>query len=323
MTVASSNGGSPVAATPAPTSPSAPTSTQSASTDAPPAVPSFKGTKHRVKIGGEEKEVDYDDLVTDYQTRQAADVKFREAARLMKEAGATKAEIEAFKKNPIAALKEAGANPAQIRQFAEEYLLEHLEYEQLDPAERKAREAEARAKKAEEEASKYKKAEEERTRAAREYQAAKEIDEEIGSALKAMGRKPTPRLIARVAESLIADFEAKMARASTQYGDELPDDILDRLERMPASEAVKRVQQEYAQDIAEYLSSLPVSEIRKVLPKEILDGLRKADIDDVLSQDPVGSRKPRNQEAAPAKREKVKRMSSDSFFKKLDQKWGT
>jgi len=79
--------------------PASSTPASEARSDAP-AVPSFKGTKHRVKIGGEEREVDYDELVTDYQTRQAADVKFRDAARLMKEAGATKAQIEAFTQTP-------------------------------------------------------------------------------------------------------------------------------------------------------------------------------------------------------------------------------
>ena len=314
------------AGAPTPTPSQAPASspgvTAAAPTGAPTEVPSYKGTKHRVKIGGQEKEIDYDDLVTDYQTRQSADAKFREAAKVMREAGATKAEIAAFKKNPIAALKEAGANPTQIRQFAEDYLLDHLEYEQLDPAERRAREAEDRAKKAEDETGKFKKSQEAQLRAQRETKAVQEIDDEIGEALKALGRKPTPRLIARVAEQLIADFEAKLAPLSAEYGDDVPDDVMERMGRMPAGDAVKRVQQEYVQDIVEFLGSMSAAEARKILPKNFLDGLRQADVDDVLSQDPVGSRKPRNTEAAPARREKSKRMSSDSFFKNLDKKWG-
>ena len=301
----------------------APSTVSPQETPAAEATPSFKGTKHRVKIGGEEREVDYDELVTDYQTRQAADAKFRDAARLMKEAGATKAEIEAFKKNPIAALKDAGADAAQIRAFAEQYLLEHIEYESLDPAERRAREAEEKAKRLEADLEKTKRAEKEQRRQQEEAKAVQEIDDEIGQALKAMGRKPTPRLIARVAESLIADYEAKLEPLHRQYGDEIPDDVLGRLSRMPADAAVKRVQQEYMQDIAEFLGSLSIEDAKKYLPKQMLDGLRQAEVNAVLSQDPTGSRKPRNTDAAPRKSEKVKRMSSDSFFKNMDKKWGT
>jgi hypothetical protein len=83
-----------------------------------------------------------------------------------------------------------------------------------------------------------------------------------------------------------------------------------------------QMQQEYVQDIVDFLGSMPASEVRKVLPREILDGLRKADVDDVLSQDPVGSRKPRTNDAPAPKREKAKRMTSDNFFKNLDKKWG-
>ncbi len=45
---------------------------QQAATNLKEEVPTYKGTKHRVKLEGEEREVDYDDLVKGYQVGQVS-----------------------------------------------------------------------------------------------------------------------------------------------------------------------------------------------------------------------------------------------------------
>lgn len=284
-----------------------------------PETPNFKGTKHRVKIDQEEREVDYDELISDYQTKQASNRRFQQAAEMMKELGATKAEIDAFKKDPVEALRRAGVNP---RDWAEKLLLEEIEYEQMSPAEKRAIAAEQKAKELEEKLSAREKAEKQQAARQAEAKAVQEIDQEIGAALKELGRRPTPRLVARIAESLIADFEASLEPLRARFGDNVPDEAFGSVKRMSAGDAVKRVQQEYAKDIAEYLGSLGIEEARKILPKELLDGLRQHEVDAVLSQDPMRSRKTAPTESPRVKREKAKRMSSDDFFKLKEKKWG-
>lgn len=277
--------------------------------------PDYRKIKHKVKLDEAEEEIEYDELVRGYQKAKVSGKRFQEAQSKF-------AQIEAFQKNPIKALKESGVDQATIRKFAEEYLLDHIEFESLSPEQKRAFQAEQEAKKYKDELDRSKKAEQDRETKAREAMAAKEIDEEIGAALKAMGRKPTPRLIARVAETLIADHERQLAALQAEFGEQLPDDAYARLKRMPADRAVSRVHTEYVSDVVEYLCSLPIAEARKLLPKDFLDGLREADVSQILSQDPTGSRKPRSGEPAKQK-EKVKRMTSDEFFKQKEKQWGT
>lgn len=278
------------------------------------APPDFRKLKHKVRVEDKDDEVDYDELVRGYQKARASDQRFQTAKQMMRE-------VEAFKKDPFAALKSAGVDKAQIKQMAEQLLLEEIEWEALSPAEQRAIKAEHEAKSVKEELEKRTKAEKAKEREAAETQAVAEIDEEIGQALKAMGRRPTPRLVARITETLIADYERQLQALRAEHGEELPEDAYSRLQRMPADRAVKHVQREYVSDIAEYLASLPIDEVRKVLPKELLDGLRQADVAQVLAQDPAGSRKPKAEQPPRQSREKAKRMSSDEYFKKLEEKW--
>lgn len=278
--------------------------------------------RFKAKIDGQEEDVELDEdtVKRDYQKWRAADKKFQDAARMMKEMGATKAEIEAFKKDPWAAVKAAGQDPYKL---AEALLLEKIEYDDLSPAERRAMELERELNERKARDEEREKSAKEREREERDSQAAQEIDEEIGAALKAMGRRPTPRLIARVAETLIAEHERQIAPLIAKFGDveKIPEHAYLALKRLPASEAVSRVHKEYLSDITEFLGEMPIDEVAKLLPKKLLDGLREREVKAVLSQDPAGSRKIVRSEPQPA-RGAPKRMTSEEFFKQKEKKWG-
>lgn len=306
---------SPQSAVPTQQTDAAPASEQKAAQEA-------AKLRFKAKIEGHEEEVELDEdtVKRDYQKWRAADKRFQDAAKMMKELGATKAEIEAFKKDPWGALRAAGQDPEEL---ATQLLLQKLEWEDLSPAERRAIEAERERDELKSDKEKREEAERERVQRERDAQAAQEIDEEIGAALKAMGRRPTPRLIARVAETLIAEHERQIAPLIAKYGDSkrIPDEAYQALKRLPASEAVSRVHREYLSDISEYLGELPIDEVAKLLPKKLLDGLRERDVKAVLSQDPIGSRKIVRKSDAPS-REKPRRLSTEEWFKQKEKKWG-
>jgi hypothetical protein len=280
-------------------------------------APSFKGTKHRVKVDGTEAEVEYDELVRDYQLRKVSDKRLKEAAELAKRVKAEFDQVESFRKDPWAALKQAGQDPYAL---AEQLLLQKMEWEGLSEAERRAQLAELKAQSLEERIGAEEKRAKEARSAQAEAQALREIDDEIGDALKSSGKKPTPRMIARITETLIAHHERQLEGLRQQFGDEIPEEAYSRVQRLPASEAVKRVHREYLGDVAEFLSGMSAAELKQALPREILDALRQAEVDAVLSQDPVGSRKARTEPAPRSSQRASKRMSTDDYFAKLEEK---
>lgn len=281
------------------------------------APPSYKGTKHRVKVDGAEAEVEYDELVRDYQLRKVSDKRLKEAAELAKRVKAEFDQVESFRKDPWSALKNAGQDPYAL---AEQLLLQKMEWEGLSEAEQRAQLAEIRAKSLEERIGAEEKRAKEARAAQAEAQALREIDDEIGDALKSSGKRPTPRMIARITETLIAHHERQLEGLRQQFGEEIPEEAYSRVQRLPAAEAVKRVHREYLGDVAEFLSGMSAAELKQAIPKEILDSLRQAEVDAVLAQDPTGSRKPRTEPAPRQDRRSSKRMSTDDFFSKLEDK---
>lgn len=274
----------------------------------------FKKHKHKVKVDGQDSEIEYDELVRDYQTRKAADKRFREAADAQKRA---KDLQERLVKDPWSALKEAGKDPYSL---AEQLLIQKLEFEGLSPAEKRAMQAEWKAQELEERLKREEESKTSSRKAQAEAKALQEIDQEIGDALKAMNRKPTPLFIKRVAEHLLAQHEAEEAALAEEYGDRIPDEAWGRVKRLSASEAVSRTRKDIRLDITEELSNMSIEELKEVLPKPVLDALRKADVAQVLAQDPMGSRKPRAEVQKPKVADK--RMSTETFFKQLETRMG-
>ena len=255
-------------------------------------IQDYRKMKHRIKVDQEELELDYDDLIREAQKGRSADKRFKEAAAARKEA-------EAFLQDPWGYLKQKGKDPYEV---AESLLLEKIRWESLSEEQQEA----LRAKM---ELEDYKRRDEDRQKAEAEaerqrisQQAIQEIDQDIADALKSIGRKPTPRLIARIAENLIAHLDKSG-------------------ERVSAKQILGRVQSEYREDLREYLTHMTPEQLREFLPKELLDGLRKADVEKVLASDPARSkRRIVSTEAQPGVKPR-KAMSWDEVFAEKDKRW--
>lgn len=254
--------------------------------------------KHKLKINGKEGEFTVDEMKVLAQKGEAADQRFREASNIQKQFQDFQKRLESGELDGL--LERVPAD--KMKQFAESYLLKYLEEQELPDGERRARQLE---KELEKERTEKKKLFEEATAKEKQVlmdQAFQEIDTEIGSALKAMGRKPTPRLVARIAETMLAHLEAKS-------------------ERMTANDALTHALDETKADSVEYLKTLSAADLRQLLPKETVEALRKADVEAVMSQDPLRSRQ--RSQAAPQKQNgKNRPMSSDDYFKKLEERIG-
>lgn len=259
--------------------------------------------KIKVKIDGLEDEVDLESLKRDYQKYRGADKRFQEAAELSKKA---KPYVDAIEKAKTAGdfneiLKHV--DPQTFRKFAESWLWDKIQYDELPPEKKEAIEAKQRAEAAEAQLAERKKQDEERELETFKSQAAKEIDDEISEAIKGMGVRPTPRLIARVAETILASM------------------VDETSPRMAAKDALPRTVADLESDLNEYLTNLPVDKLRGLLPKKTLDALRKAEVEQVMAQAPQKARQRAEREPVnPLKNQRS--MSTDEFFNQLGRRLG-
>lgn len=253
-------------------------------------VPSFKGTKHKVKVDGRETEVDYDELLSGYNLKQASFERFQQAANKEKMAQAFIAAVEANDYKPF----EEKYGKQKLKEWMENYLIGDLEEEELkktNPSEYRARELERQLKQkeaAEKEAEERKKEEEKKTNL---LKAQEQIDQEVHEALSKLGRKPTPRIAARIVDEMIIRLEGKKQKISGE-------------------EASKYAFKAIEADISEYLPTLSDEQLLSVIPQQVIDRIRQHEVDKVMTQ--KSTRRVKAPDSGPSKQAKPKNI--DAWF---------
>lgn len=267
--------------------------------------------KFRVKIDGEELEVPEEELTRDYQKYRGADKRFQEAAELRKQAQQERELVDQFidraTKGDLAWLK--GLVPQeQLTKFAEAELLQHIEWQSKPEVERRAIEAERKAEQLESKVREFTQTKEREEASALEERAYEQVETEIVTAVKELGYdyKITPRFVRRIAEQLYATLEAS------------PDDPQGA--PIDAKTARDRAWKGLLVDAREVLSTLPAAEALQLLPPKLREAIRKADVEDAMNQHPMKVRAGYSEEA-PARRSKLKRMSTEDYFSKMDAKF--
>lgn len=261
-----------------------------------PQVPNYKGTKHKLKIEDQELELDYDELLTEASKGRGADKKFQAAAQMRKQ-------VEQFIKGieegtELDRLMKIMPKEKAIK-WAEELLLEKLRYDELSPEQKRVLQLEQEKEEYARKAKEYEEKEKQQYKAAAQQQAIEQIDIEIGQALKSLGKPATPRLVARIAEQMLASMSS------------------DNAQRIPANKAMQTVLGEFQQELSEYIENLSVEEARKVLPKKLIDGLRKADIEAVTSPMHKTAAK---KDVSEVPKKNQRKMTTDDWFQRMDHK---
>jgi hypothetical protein len=266
----------------------------------PPETPEVK--KHRVKVFDQELDVSEEDLKKDYELRRASHMRMQEASEAKKQYEQL---LSKFQKDPWAAFQELQIDPDLA---AEQRLLKKLERELMTPEQKALYEKEESLTARERELKEYEDAKKQyqETLAKQEedaltYKAVKEIDTEIGEVLKATGQKPTPRVVARIAEIMLAHLD-------TEDG-----------ERLGADKAFGMVRDEMSSEMSEYLSALSPEQLVQTLPKSVLDALRKHDLDRVRGTNPIKQRSAGDSHHS-NRQASVKKTSTDNYFDRLEKK---
>ena len=261
-------------------------------------VPDFRKHKHKLKINDKEQEVDYDTVVKLAQRGAGADEVFRRASEKEKRLARL---IENGKAGDLSELEEL-IGDEQMTKWAEKKLLKIIELQDMSEEKRELLKEKAKREKLENDVKSRDERERDAHMETMRGQAAQEIDTKIDEAFKAARLPMTPSRIERVAQYLDASLSVDGA-------------LLD-----PAK-ALARVQTEMRSDAREILESLSPAELREFLPKKVLDAIRKGDIEDARSADPM-RRSTQNGQARPLSDAKQKRMSTDDYFNKLEKKFG-
>jgi len=217
----------------------------SASPSEPPAPSTYK-----VKIDGQEVDVDLDTLLSGYQQAAASQARFQDAVKLQKQFDNI---MSSAKSNPAELFQFLGIDP---KGWSEEYLLKQLEEELLTPEQKADRAAKQELEEYRRQAQEAKAKKEQEAQEAAYNRVVEEIDNDIAEAVKASGLKPSPRVIARIAEQMLANLEAN---------GEVP----------KASDILKDVTNTTRKELSEFLEALPTEQLLSQLPKSVIDGLRK------------------------------------------------
>ncbi len=251
-------------------------------------------TKHRVKIEGTEREVSTEDLIRDYQLREASNKRFQEASQKEKRAQPV---LDALEKKEFKKLLEH-VPKGDFRKFAEDFLLEEIEYDELPEyekrrmaAERERDDAKAELKRRDDEANKQ-------GHQKLMQDAALDVDTEITAVLQQLGTNPTPYIVARILDEMIARHEADG-------------------ERLPAAKAAERAQVRLQQEMESYLNDLPDDEIVKRISPQKLDSIRKHLLAQVGMQQPKRNQAPASQRT----RDTSKPTSIDGAFAEMEARF--
>lgn len=196
---------------------------------------------------------------------------------------------------------------AKAKEFAEMLLIADIEWNEMTPEQQEAAKLRKENEKYKKRDADAKAADDAKKKADAQAKAYEDIDTEVTGALKELGKTPTPRVVARVVEKMLDEFEADETKARP----------------VSAKDAYKRVVNDMHAEIGEYLGGLTAAELRGVLPKAVLDALREADVEDVLSQDPLRSGRrpaPTNQPSSSERR--GKKVPTEDFWAKKEKKFG-
>lgn len=251
--------------------------------------------KYRVKVEGQELEVPEDELIRDYELRRASHMRMQKATEMEK---ALREEMASSLSDPLKLFQKKGVDPVK---WAEDLLLQKLERESWSPEKRELHDAQEQLRQLKEREKAQEEALAKQQQEALTYKAIQEIDGEIGEVLKATGLKPTPRVVARIAEIMLAHLDSADG------------------ERLSADKAYGLVKNEMTTEIGEYLGSLPPDQLMQSLPKSVLDAIRKHELDKVRSTPLRHASKSEGPSTARAPRSK-KATSTDDFFARLEKK---
>jgi hypothetical protein len=250
--------------------------------------------RYKVKVNGEELEVTEQELIQGYQTRRAADEKFREAAMARKQAEEF---INLLKKDPIKVLSHPGLG-IDFRKLAEEYLYSQLEEELMDPKDRELKKYKAMIEEQERIKAEQEQAEREAQIERLKAQYSQDYVKDITAALQDTGLPKNEFTVKRIA--------FYMAEA------------LKRGYNLTARQVAPLVKEDYIKEQKALYSSLDGDLLIQLLGEDLVNKVRKYDVSKVKAKNLPST--PREQPVGQQPKAKKEKKSYDEYMKEVYSK---
>jgi hypothetical protein len=257
------------------------------------------GKKVKLKVDGKESVATVEQLVRDRQKYEAANKRFQEAKDLYAKGELSQKQLKEFvgymKNNTAEALKHLGIDP---RQFAESLLMEAIQYEQMSPQQRELIEAKKKLSTYETEA-KTRQEQEKRSEFQKQVDVErKRYDQEFAKALQSADLDPDPFVLARLAQYMQGALKAGRR-------DVTPMDFVENLK------------QDFHKQSVGYLKRLSGEKLLEMIPAEIIDKIRKADMARVKSAMPSTPQQPAARIPTRNTERPSETLSSDEFRRRM------
>jgi hypothetical protein len=218
----------------------------------------------KLKIKGRDIEVD-DGKYHEYAQKGAAATEtWQEAAKIKKEAEAF---MQRLKENPRAALSDPNLG-IDVRKFAEEYLWEQLQDEQMSPEQKAARAKERRLEILEAEKNARDKTEQERQQMAEHEHYRNDYDTKISKALAASGLPKTTGTVRRVVEYMRQDIQEGIDRDPADYIDIVRQDYIDDIKELMGKVDGKTLIKMFGEETAKKMRMADLERLKSSTPKE-------------------------------------------------------
>lgn len=277
--------------------------------DEKPADP-FRAAKHKVKIEGQELEVDYDELLKGYQLNKVVTQRSQEAAAARKEAQQQIDQLAQFlqsaKSDPQVALGLLSELGHDVDKLAEEVLWKKIQFEKMSPAEKEAYHAKKEAARLKEELDKRDAKYRSEQEIIMSSRAEEKIESAVMEAIKSVGEQPTPTMIRRSAEIMDAYVSAHGELPSPSF-------VAKRLKEWDDTEVAQRFSERLtSKDVIQKLveaGRLPQATI-KAFQEYLLEKAAKP-----LPDSPKPSRQAASDKSGKAKQ--GKKVGLDEWFKSL------
>lgn len=261
--------------------------------------------KYKLKVYDKEEEVDEDEVVRRAQRASAADEKFKKAADTEKRFSSM---VEHLKSNPWELFRALNMDPHQA---AEQLLIEKLKIETMTPEQRRAwdiqqenAQLKSRIEMSEKERADEAKRVEDELRSDLTSRTVETIDQSIVGAIREAGlKKPTPSLIRRVAQKMLAYHDANDGKL------------------LEAPRALKSVLDDLQSEWMDALDALPESEYDARLPKGFTERLRKHHLSRVDSFGLQPKQSDSSKLKTTASSGKRLKTSTDSFFEHMEKRF--
>lgn len=249
---------------------------------------------YKVKVNGNDAEVDEQELITAYQVRKASDERFREGNLRKKQAEEF---VNLLRTNPMKVLN----NPSlglDMRKLAEDYLIQQMEEESMTPEQRELKEAKSKLQQFEEEKK--------RIETEREAAVAQELRQrhtenytkDITSALETSGLPRTEHTVKRMAyymhQALLKGYD------------------------LSAADVADLVKQDYINEQKALFGGLDGEMLLKLLGDDVANKIRKHDVSKIKNIEKQLSR-PNQPAQEGATKTPSKKISKEEWKKRMDE----